>query len=132
MQDLTTLTAPPECRQIRSQSFTHGAAAMTFLTASLFGEGNYYAPPDVLERLEANRQVILRYATPEGALDDGANPNGSVHAIAGLCNERRNVVGMMPHPERACEPALGSTDGLVILQSVVSAFTKTQGMQAVS
>ena len=96
------------------------------------GEGNYYAPPDVLERLEANRQVILRYTTPEGVLDDGANPNGSVHAIAGLCNERRNVVGMMPHPERACELALGSTDGLVILQSVVSAFTRTQGMQAVS
>ncbi len=96
------------------------------------GEGNYYAPPDVLERLEANRQVILRYTTPEGVLDDGANPNGSAHAIAGLCNERRNVVGMMPHPERACELALGSTDGLIILQSVVSAFTRSQGMQVVS
>jgi phosphoribosylformylglycinamidine synthase len=96
------------------------------------GEGNYYAPPETLERLEANRQVILRYATPEGVLDDGANPNGSVHAIAGICNDTRNVVGMMPHPERACETALGSTDGLVILQSVVSAFARTQRMQAVS
>jgi phosphoribosylformylglycinamidine synthase len=86
------------------------------------GEGNYYAPPDVLERLEANRQVILRYSTADGRLDDAANPNGSVHAIAGICNEQRNVVGMMPHPERACEAALGSTDGLVILESVVKAF----------
>ncbi len=96
------------------------------------GEGNYYAPPETLERLEANRQVVLRYTTPEGTLEDGANPNGSVHAIAGLCNEARNVVGMMPHPERACELALGSADGLVILQSVVSAFARSKSMQAVS
>ena len=86
------------------------------------GEGNYYAPPDVLETLESNRQVVLRYTTLNGQLDDEANPNGSVHAIAGVCNQRRNVVGMMPHPERACEPALGSVDGLVILESIVKAF----------
>jgi phosphoribosylformylglycinamidine synthase len=93
------------------------------------GEGNYYAPPDVLERLEGDRQVILRYTTPDGQLDDDANPNGSVHAIAGVCNEARNVVGMMPHPERACELALGSADGLVILQSVVAALS---GVRAAS
>jgi phosphoribosylformylglycinamidine synthase I len=86
------------------------------------GEGNYYAPPDVLDRIEANRQVILRYTTPDGRLDDEANPNGSVNAVAGLCNEGRNVVGMMPHPERACEALLGGSDGLVILQSIVGAF----------
>jgi phosphoribosylformylglycinamidine synthase subunit PurQ / glutaminase len=86
------------------------------------GEGNYYAPPDVLEQLESNRRVVLRYTTSDGRLDDEANPNGSVHAIAGICNARRNVVGMMPHPERACEPALGSVDGLVILESIVKAF----------
>jgi phosphoribosylformylglycinamidine synthase len=90
------------------------------------GEGNYYAPPEVVQRLEANRQVILRYTTPDGRLDDSANPNGSVNAIAGLCNERRNVVGMMPHPERACERPLGSVDGLVILQSILSAFASDQ------
>lgn len=84
------------------------------------GEGNYYAPPDVLRRLEENGQVILRYTTADGRLDDEANPNGSVHAIAGLCNEKGNVAGMMPHPERACEPLLGSVDGLVILQSIVT------------
>ena len=86
------------------------------------GEGNYYAPPDVLQKLEANRQVIFRYTTAEGRLDDGANPNGSLHAIAGVCNEARNVVGLMPHPERAAEAALGSVDGLVILESIVKAF----------
>ena len=86
------------------------------------GEGNYYAPPDVLNAIEADRQVILRYTTPDGRLDDEANPNGSVNAIAGLCNEGRNVVGMMPHPERACEALLGGSDGLVILRSVVGAF----------
>jgi len=103
--------------------FTCGAQVGRVLRIPIgHGEGNYYAPPDVLEKLEANRQVVLRYTTPDGRLDDAANPNGSVHAIAGICNERRNVVGMMPHPERACEPQLGSVDGLVILESIVKAF----------
>jgi len=83
------------------------------------GEGNYYAAPDVVERLEKNRQVVFRYATAAGAATPEANPNGSVNNIAGLCNERRNVVGLMPHPERACELAIGSADGLVVLESAV-------------
>jgi phosphoribosylformylglycinamidine synthase len=87
------------------------------------GEGNYYAPEDVVATLEANRQVVLRYTTLDGRAVDEANPNGSVHNIAGICSERRNIVGMMPHPERACEPLLGSADGLVILESVVKAFS---------
>jgi phosphoribosylformylglycinamidine synthase I len=103
--------------------FTCGAAAGQVLRIPIgHGEGNYYAPPDVIDRLEANRQVILRYTTADGRVSDESNPNGSIHAIAGVCNERRNVVGMMPHPERACEAALGSTDGLVILESIVKAF----------
>jgi len=84
------------------------------------GEGNYFAPPEILDRLEARRQVILRYTDAAGRADDAANPNGSIRAIAGLCSEGRNVVGMMPHPERACEPLLGSVDGRVILESVVA------------
>jgi phosphoribosylformylglycinamidine synthase I len=84
------------------------------------GEGNYFAPADVVERLESNRQIVLRYTDPSGRVDEAWNPNGSVHAIAAVCNERRNVVGMMPHPERACEPLLGGTDGLVILKSMVT------------
>jgi phosphoribosylformylglycinamidine synthase len=86
------------------------------------GEGNYFAPPDVLARLEANRQVIFRYATADGDVTKEANPNGSISAIAGLCNDARNVVGLMPHPERACESSLGSADGLVILDSVVQSI----------
>jgi phosphoribosylformylglycinamidine synthase subunit PurQ / glutaminase len=83
------------------------------------GEGNYFATPDVIARLEANRQVIFRYTTGGGDVTDEANPNGSAANIAGLCNETRNVVGLMPHPERACESTLGSADGLVILESAV-------------
>ena len=83
------------------------------------GEGNYFATPDVLAKLEANRQVVFRYTTPDGEVTDEANPNGSANNIAGLCNDRRNVVGLMPHPERACESPLGSADGLVILESAV-------------
>ena len=86
------------------------------------GEGNYFAPPDVLAKLETNRQVIFRYTTADGDVADGANPNGSVAGIAGLCNEGRNVVGMMPHPERACESTLGSADGRVILESAVQSI----------
>ena len=86
------------------------------------GEGNYFATPDVLATLETNRQVIFRYTTAGGEVTDEANPNGSVANIAGLCNEARNVVGLMPHPERACESSLGSADGLVILESAVQAI----------
>ncbi len=86
------------------------------------GEGNYFAEPDVIARLEANRQVIFRYTNADGDVTSDGNPNGSAASIAGLCNEARNVVGLMPHPERACEPALGSADGLVILESVVQSI----------
>ena len=86
------------------------------------GEGNYFAAPEVLAKLEANRQVIFRYTTAQGDVTDEANPNGSIASIAGLCNEARNVVGMMPHPERASESALGSADGRVILESAVQSI----------
>jgi phosphoribosylformylglycinamidine synthase subunit PurQ / glutaminase len=86
------------------------------------GEGNYFAEPDVIARLESNRQVIFRYTNAAGEVADTANPNGSAATIAGLCNEARNVVGLMPHPERACESMLGSADGLVIFESVVQSI----------
>jgi len=96
------------------------------------GEGNYYAPPEVIARLEANRQIVFRYTDAAGAIDDEANPNGSASAIAGICNEARNVVGLMPHPERASESLLGSVDGLAIFESAVaaaasSAFGESRG-----
>jgi phosphoribosylformylglycinamidine synthase len=88
------------------------------------GEGNYYAEPAVIERLEKKRQVVFRYVDASGTATADANPNGSVNNIAGLCNESRNVVALMPHPERACELAVGSADGLVLLESVVKSLTQ--------
>lgn len=86
------------------------------------GEGNYFAEPEVLSTLERDRRVIFRYCTAAGDVTDAANPNGSAQNIAGICNEGRNVVGLMPHPERACESALGSTDGLVLFDSVLASL----------
>ena len=86
------------------------------------GEGNYFASPELIAELEASGRVIFRYTDAEGRVVDEANPNGSMNGVAGLCNERRNVVGLMPHPERACELAVGSADGLVLLESVVAAL----------
>ena len=86
------------------------------------GEGNYFAEPAVIETLERDRRVIFRYVTDSGEASAAGNPNGSVNNIAGICNERRNVVGLMPHPERAAEPRLGSADGRVVLESAVRAF----------
>ncbi len=86
------------------------------------GEGNYYAEPEVLESLEASGRVVFRYCDPQGQASQAANPNGAANNIAGICNETRNVVGLMPHPERACETALGSADGLVLFESVVGAM----------
>jgi phosphoribosylformylglycinamidine synthase len=96
------------------------------------GEGNYYAPPDTLAALEAGGRVVFRYTTPAGEPMDSANPNGSLNAIAGICNEQRNVVGLMPHPERACEAAVGSADGLVLFESVVHTLARQGTLQAVA
>jgi phosphoribosylformylglycinamidine synthase subunit PurQ / glutaminase len=85
------------------------------------GEGNYFTSPEELRKLEQNRQVVFRYVDSSGQATDDANPNGSIQSIAGICNEARNVVGLMPHPERACELSVGSADGLVMLESVVKA-----------
>ena len=88
------------------------------------GEGNYYAEPDAIARLEKNRQIVFRYVDASGEPIAAANPNGSLNNIAGICNEGRNVVGLMPHPERACELAVGSADGLVLFESVVKAVSE--------
>jgi phosphoribosylformylglycinamidine synthase I len=100
--------------------FTVGCASKQVLNLPIaHGEGNYYAPPEVLEQLEANRQVIFRYTSASGEIGAEWNPNGSLNGIAGICNSPRNVVGLMPHPERAAEAALGSADGRVVLASAV-------------
>jgi phosphoribosylformylglycinamidine synthase I len=86
------------------------------------GEGCYFAPPVLLARLEARGQVVLRYCDASGAVVEAANPNGAVANIAGIRNERGNVMGLMPHPEHAVEPAIGGTDGRVLLGSLVDAL----------
>jgi phosphoribosylformylglycinamidine synthase len=83
------------------------------------GEGAYFAEPELLARLEERGQVAVRYCAPDGTPDPAANPNGSVANIAGVTNERGNVLGMMPHPEHAVETAIGGLDGLAVLGSLV-------------
>jgi phosphoribosylformylglycinamidine synthase len=76
------------------------------------GEGSYYAEPETLKQLEANRQILFRYCTSGGEVATDSNPNGSLNHIAGICNRQGNVLGMMPHPERASDPVLGGVDGI--------------------
>ena len=103
--------------------FTAACASQQILHLPIaHGEGNYYAPPEVLNELETNRQVVFRYSSAEGTVSDDFNPNGSLNSIAGICNRQRNVVGLMPHPERASEAMLGSADGRVVLASAVKAL----------
>jgi len=82
-------------------------------------EGNYYCDAETLRALEAEDRVAFRYSTPEGEITAGANPNGSLANIAGILNEGRNVLGMMPHPDRSSEKLLGSADGLRIFSSMI-------------
>ena len=86
------------------------------------GEGNFFADPETLKRIEDNGQVVFRYATAGGEVTPEANPNGSLNNIAGIVNEQGNVLGMMPHPDRSSEALLGSADGKLIFASMVSAL----------
>ena len=91
------------------------------------GEGAYTVTPDVLARLEANGQVVLRYCDAAGGRAPGANPNGAIADIAGIRNEAGNVFGLMPHPEHAVEAAIGGTDGAVLLGSLLDAARARKG-----
>jgi phosphoribosylformylglycinamidine synthase subunit PurQ / glutaminase len=101
-------------------------------------EGNYFCDAATLAEIERNDQVIFRYVTPAGADAEAvgpekgreANPNGSLHSISGICNRERNVLGLMPHPERAVESALGSSDGLVLFKSVVASLSQRAAVPA--
>ena len=105
--------------------FTVGCTPQQVLQLPIaHGEGNYYAPPDVLQEIERNRQVIFRYSNDGGEIGIEWNPNGSLNNIAGVSNRQRNVVGLMPHPERASEAALGSADGRFVMASAVRWFAE--------
>ena len=115
------------CRQVHvrvennSLPFTSKASKKEVLMMPVaHGDGSYYAPLGVIEELEANGQVVFRYVDQAGETTEKANPNGSCQNIAGVSNREGNVVGLMPHPERAGEKVLGSTDGLVIFESLRS------------
>ena len=83
------------------------------------GEGCYFADEETLTGLKANNQVLWRYVDAQGEATEAANPNGSLDGIAGICNEQRNVAGLMPHPERASEPVLGCADGRLVFESMI-------------
>jgi len=88
------------------------------------GEGNFYAAEEELDHLERSGRVIFRYCDSEGRLTSEANPNGSARHIAGICNEGRNVLGLMPHPERCAESILGNADGLAVFKSIAASFAR--------
>jgi phosphoribosylformylglycinamidine synthase subunit PurQ / glutaminase len=118
------LSQPVSIRVERSDTIATSALEPgTVLTMPIaHGEGNFYLPDDELDRLEGEGQVVFRYADRGGRLTPEANPNRSARSIAGVCNASRNVVGLMPHPERASEPELGSTDGRRVFESLIHAL----------
>jgi phosphoribosylformylglycinamidine synthase I len=93
-------------------------------------EGNYFCDDATLAELDRNHQIVFRYTTPDGREEAAANPNGSLANIAGICNRERNVMGLMPHPERAVETAIGSTDGLVIFRSLIESLMRQATVSA--
>jgi phosphoribosylformylglycinamidine synthase subunit PurQ / glutaminase len=105
--------------------FTSSLSKGEILTLPIaHGEGNFYADEETLDRIEGNGQVVFRYCDLEGRLTSDANPNGSSRSIAGVCNEKRNVLGLMPHPERCAEGILGNTDGLKLFRSIAESFVR--------
>jgi phosphoribosylformylglycinamidine synthase subunit PurQ / glutaminase len=114
------------CKQVYLRTETHNTPFSSDIPEGRIlkvpvahGEGNYYADQDTLQKLIANDQIVFRYTDPLGETDPAFNPNGALDNIAGICNEGRNVLGMMPHPERAMEALLGSTDGKFIFESLL-------------
>lgn len=89
------------------------------------GEGSYYAATDTLKALEDNNQVLFRYSQANGEISEDANPNGSLNNIAGICDRTGKILGMMPHPERACDPMLGGTDGLKLFEGLLHSLSLT-------
>ncbi|HTC65035.1 MAG TPA: phosphoribosylformylglycinamidine synthase subunit PurQ [Candidatus Saccharimonadales bacterium] len=125
------------CRQvhIRVEStdtpFTASADPSQVLQIPIaHGDGNYFCDDATHSELQRNEQIIFRYSTPDGRVEESANPNGSLANIAGICNRERNVVGLMPHPERAVEAALGSADGQVIFRSLIESLLIQAGVSS--
>jgi phosphoribosylformylglycinamidine synthase len=114
------------CENIYLKTVTHDSPFTSLIPAGKLlrvpiahGEGCYFADAETLTQMKANCQILWQYCNAQGEVTDAANPNGALENIAGICNERRNVAGLMPHPERACEPLLGSDDGRLIFESML-------------
>jgi phosphoribosylformylglycinamidine synthase len=117
------------CKNVYLKPMTHQSALTADLDLSrplkipiAHAEGRYYADESTLADLVANDQILFKYCDENGHFTEGSNPNGSMLDIVGICNTQRNVFGMMPHPERASETALGNTDGLLMLRSLVNHY----------
>ena len=122
-RDLKFICKPVTVRVESTDSvLTRGATVGQVLRIPLNSyEGNYIARD--IDAIEADGDVILRYSTADGEVDASANPNGSMNSIAGITNRARNIAGLMPHPERACEPILGSSDGMVLIEGFVASLS---------
>lgn len=114
------------CKNVFLKPATENAAItkglkqdQTYKIPIAHGEGRFYAPDEVIEKLENNNQILFRYSTEEGEVSEEVNPNGSINNIAGICNENRNVFGMMPHPERAADEELSNVDGRAMFESIL-------------
>jgi phosphoribosylformylglycinamidine synthase I len=111
--------------------FTAGAEVGQVLRMPIaHAEGNYFCDAGMLAELERNAQIVFRYASPEGQITAEADPNGSLENIAGICSRERNVLGLMPHPERAAETVLGSCDGAVLLRSMIASLARAGAVSA--
>jgi phosphoribosylformylglycinamidine synthase len=110
------------CLKIESKNtpFTKGIKKDVIKIPIKHGEGNYYTDEKTLKDLITNQQILFRYSSPKGKIEPRFNPNGSLDSIAGISNKRRNVMGMMPHPENACDPILKKTDGALIFNAIAS------------
>jgi phosphoribosylformylglycinamidine synthase len=114
------------CRNIHLKAQTTNSLITSAISADkalkipvAHGEGNYFADADTLKKLNDKDQILFRYCDENGLISPGSNPNGSIENIAGVCNENRNVFGLMPHPERAADPVLGNEDGLGVFESIL-------------
>lgn len=115
-----------ECKNVFILSDSKTAAPTAFLPRNrslkipiAHGEGRYYADKDTLASMRINGQILFRYCDENGGISESVNPNGSLENIAGVCNDKFNVFGMMPHPERASDDELGNTDGTLIIESLI-------------
>lgn len=114
----------------KSDVFAGGASGSIVKIPIAHGEGNYFIEPDKIEELEKNGQILFRYCSPAGEISNEANPNGSINNIAGITNRAGNVLGMMPHPERACSKTIGNDSGKFIFSSIAN-FIKSKEVEHV-